>query len=108
MLEVQRQTLTVEEYTEIYISVGWEPWPKDQIAVALKNSMFKVCVKDNGKPVGMGRLVGDGVYCDIKDIAVSPSYQGKGIGKMVMDEIIEHIRMSTPKGYGICVQLISM
>ena len=107
MFEVKRQSLTVDEYIEIYLSVGWKPWPKEQISVALANSTFTVCVKDRGKPIGMGRFNGDGMYCDIKDIAVSPSYQGKGVGKMIMDAIIEHIRESTPRGHNVCVQLIS-
>lgn len=107
MFEVEKQSLTVEDYIEIYSSVGWALWPIEQISVALTNSMFTVCVKDNGKPVGMGRLVGDGIYCDVKDIAVSPGYQGKGVGRMIMEAIIAHIRETTPKGYGICVQLIS-
>ena len=107
MFEVQKQSLTVEEYIEIYSSVGWELWPKEQIAIALTYSKFTVCVKDDGNAVGMGRFVGDGIYCDVKDIAVSPSHQGRGVGRMIMEAIITHIRETTPKGYGICVQLIS-
>ena len=107
MFEVQKQSLSADEYIEIYLSVGWKPWPKEQVSTALSNSTFTVCVKDGDKPIGMGRFVGDGIFCDIKDIAVSSSYQGKGIGKLIMDTIIEHICESTPKGHNICVQLIS-
>ena len=107
MFEVQKQSLLVDEYMEIYSSVGWKLWSKEQISAALANSTFTVCVKENGKPIGMGRFVGDGIYCDIKDLAVLPSYQGKGVGKLIMDTIIEHISESTPKEHNVCVQLIS-
>ena len=107
MYEVQKQSLTVDEYISIYKSVGWKLWPAQQISIALANTIFTVCVKHNGKPVGMGRLVGDGLYYDVKDVAVLPSYQGKGIGKIIMEAILSYIRESTLKENSVCVQLIS-
>lgn len=36
----------------------------------------------------MGRIVGDGaIYFYIQDIIVIPSYQGRGIGLLIMNEI---------------------
>ena len=45
---------------------------------------------DNHKPVGMGRIVGDGaVICYIQDLIVIPSYQKKGVGRMIIDRLVK-------------------
>lgn len=108
MFEVCKQLLTSDEFIELYSSVGWQPPLKEQVSAALANSNFTICVKDNGKPVGMGRTIGDGaISYYIKDVAVLPTYQGKGIGKIIIKGIFDYIKQTTPKGYGVCVELIS-
>lgn len=55
---------------------------------AFENSCPVVFVFDNEVLIGVGRAISDGAYqAAIYDIAVLPSYQGKKIGKMIMDEI---------------------
>ena len=108
VFEVCKNSLTTSEYTEIYLSVGWEPMIEEHASIALENSSFTACVKDNGKPVGMGRVIGDGIkFYVIYDVAVCPDYQGKGVGRIVIDSILKYISAAIPKGYGACVQLIS-
>lgn len=61
---------------------------------AFENSYTVVFVYDDNKLIGFGRAISDGVYqAGIYDVAVIPEYQGKGIGKM----IIEHIIASIPQ-----------
>ena len=44
-------------------------------------------------PVGIGRVIGDGrVAFFIKDVATVPDRQGKGIGSMVMEQLMAYIR----------------
>jgi len=59
----------------------------------LANSLASVMVKnDDDKPIGMGRVIGDGgCFCQIVDICVLPEYQGKGIGKLIMEKLMEFI-----------------
>jgi len=55
---------------------------------AFENSYRVVFVFDNEMLIGVGRAISDGAYqAAIYDIAVLPSYQGKKVGKMIMDEI---------------------
>ncbi|WMM25229.1 GNAT family N-acetyltransferase [Tissierella sp. MB52-C2] len=64
--------------------------PKDEVAseIGLNNSIFIVTLRDCDKLVGMGRIIGDkGCFYHIVDTAVAPSYQGKGLGKLIMSEI---------------------
>ena len=38
----------------------------------------------------MGRIVGDGaVICYIQDLIVIPSYQKKGVGRMIIDRLVK-------------------
>lgn len=108
MFKIYKQALTSDEFIELYSSVGWEAPLKEQVSIALANSNFTICVKDNDKPIGMGRIIGDGALSYyIKDVAVLPEYQGKGIGKLVIQGIFDYIEQTTPKGFGVCVELIS-
>ncbi|WP_097028124.1 GNAT family N-acetyltransferase [Clostridium peptidivorans] len=59
---------------------------------AFENSYTVVFVYDDDKLVGFGRAISDGAYqAGIYDVAVIPEYQGKGIGKMIIQHIIAAI-----------------
>ena len=68
-------------YLSLREAVGWKALTEEQAQKALQNSLVTVLAIDDGKPVGMGRIVGDGaVICYIQDLIVIPEYQGKGLG----------------------------
>lgn len=54
----------------------------------MNKSSFVYSVSDQGKLVGMGRIVEDGVMCMFYDIIVHKDYQGMGIGKMIMNNLL--------------------
>ena len=56
----------------------------------------------------MARVIGDGIYYLIVDVLVDKSYQGKGIGKKIINEIIDEIDSRTKKGQTCFINLISM
>ena len=59
---------------------------------AFENSHTVVFVFDNDLLVGFGRAISDGEYqAALYDIAVSLDYQGLGIGKIIVQNIINHI-----------------
>ncbi|MCR4377632.1 MAG: GNAT family N-acetyltransferase [Rhodospirillales bacterium] len=54
------------------------------------NSMFKLFVHQNGKLVGAGRALADGVDCSyICDVAVLPNHQGAGLGKEIVTRLLK-------------------
>lgn len=62
--------------------------PED-LEKAFSNSMFKCFVKESGKLVGVGRALADGIDCSyICDVAVLPSHQGMGIGKSIIENLV--------------------
>ena len=92
----------------MYRSVGWESPCIEQIETALNNSYAKFVAYDGDKPVGMVRIIGDGgMSFYIKDYAVIPEYQSKGVGKALMQFLEDYIRNSMPKDWVVSLELIS-
>lgn len=57
----------------------------------------------------MARTIGDmGLCYYIKDVVVIPEYQHKGIGRMMIDEILAFIRENGASGTDITVELCAM
>ena len=63
------------------------------LETAFSNSMFKFFVRSDGAVVGAGRAVADGVDCAyLCDIAVHPSHQGTGLGKELIQRLVDRCR----------------
>ncbi|GFZ29799.1 N-acetyltransferase [Clostridium zeae] len=108
MIEIKRGILTPEAFIDLVEAVGWGHPSIEQVDSAIKNSLYNVCVIDEDKIIAMGRLFGDSsMSYFIKDLVVSPSYQGMGIGKLIVDDIISFIKDKTPKGWKVCIELMS-
>ncbi len=100
--------LTPELFLELYRSVGWDAPGRGQVERALKNTLVNFTAYDGEKPVGMVRLLGDGgMSFYVKDFAVIPAYQSKGVGSALMDAVEEYIRKSIPKEWAVSLELIS-
>ena len=107
-MEVKNNILTEETFIELYSSVGWEPPCEAQVRLALQNSLATFTALENGKPVGMVRLIGDGgMSFYIKDFAVHPDYQARGTGKMLLRALEQFIRDSIEPGWAVSLELIS-
>ena len=68
-------------YFELRTSVGWNNFSVQQAEKAIAGSVYFVLAKDGDLPVAMGRVIGDGMYYVIVDVAVRPEYQGKKAAK---------------------------
>ena len=64
--------------------------PADDLELVFSNSRFKCFVFDDSKLVGVGRALADGLDCSyICDIAVHPDYQGTGLGKEIVQYLVQ-------------------
>lgn len=60
-----------------------------ELQVVFTNSRFRCFVRDDGRLVGVGRALADGMDCSyICDVAVLPSHQGAGLGKAVVQKLV--------------------
>ena len=80
----------------VYEKVGWfAPKLKSDIAEKFKiafNNSYRVSVvmDSNLHPIGVGRLISDGVqYGSIFDVVVLPEFQKMGVGKAIMTDLME-------------------
>jgi ribosomal protein S18 acetylase RimI-like enzyme len=54
------------------------------------NSRFRCFVREGGKLIGAGRALSDGADCSyICDVALLPSYQGHGLGKAIVQRLMD-------------------
>lgn len=59
------------------------------LKTAFTNSIYRCLVYEDGKLVGAGRVLADGVDCAyLCDVAVLPSHQGRGIGKQIVAKLV--------------------
>ena len=95
MIELKENRLDVKTYLELRDSVNWKKITKEQAQTALSRSLFTVCAYEDGVPVGMGRIVGDGVIIDyIQDLVVRPEVQSCGVGRMIIRSLIDYVKKS--------------
>jgi len=79
-----------DEMSELYRIAPLGTKSGNWLKTAYSNSMFKTLALDGGRIVAAGRAVADGVDCSyLCDIVVHPSYQGSGLGKELIQRLID-------------------
>lgn len=88
MLEFTENLQDVDTYLGLRAAVDWKKLTRAQAEKALKNSLYILTVFEDGKPVGMGRIVGDGaVICYVQDLIVIPEKQKDGVGCVILKKL---------------------
>jgi ribosomal protein S18 acetylase RimI-like enzyme len=83
---------TVKEYHRLCQAVGWEHVGAEATETGLRNALFSVCMIHKDQVIGCGRVVGDGgIYFYIQDIIVLPEFQGRGLGRRIMDAVMGYL-----------------
>jgi GNAT superfamily N-acetyltransferase len=96
--QLSERAPTLGEYQAICTAVGWAPVINFGVAEqALRNSLYYVIATYAGQAVGMGRIVGDGaIFFYLQDIAVLPEHQGRGVGRLIVEQLMAFIANSAP------------
>jgi len=108
-LTIKYNELTAEEFIFLWETV-WGAGPSlEQTQLAMEHTLFRVSVYDGNQIVGMARVIGDmGLDYYIKDVIVRPEYQKKGIGRLMINEILQFINDHGVHGTEIFVELCAM
>ncbi|MDO6654394.1 GNAT family N-acetyltransferase [Anaerobacillus sp. 1_MG-2023] len=88
---------TSDEYVRLCLSVGWNNMNFSVAEKAVHQSIYATTVSYGDEVIGMARIVGDGgMYFYIQDFVVHPMHQGKGVGKMLMDQLFSYLKEHAP------------
>ena len=108
-LTIKHNELTAEEFILLWETVWGEGPAPEQTRLAMEHTLFRVSVFDGDRIVAMARVIGDmGLDYYIKDVDVRPEYQGRGIGRMLIGEILQFINDHGVEGTDIFVELCAM
>ncbi|HNW02972.1 MAG TPA: GNAT family N-acetyltransferase [Burkholderiaceae bacterium] len=78
-----------DELTALYRAAPLGNKNPSGLKTAFSNSLFRCFAYKDGKLVGVGRALADGVDCSyICDVAVLPSHQGTGLGKEIVSRLV--------------------
>ncbi len=106
---IKQNELTAQEFIELWETV-WDQGPApEQVRLAMEHTLFRVSVWDGGKIVGMARMLGDmGLNYYVKDVVVRPEYQHRGIGRLMMDQLLQFVNDHGVRGTEIFVELCAV
>lgn len=104
----ETKNINLEDILNLYKANEWSSADKPtQLHKALLNSETLITAWEDNKLVGLGNAISDG-YLTVyyPHLLVLPEYQGKGIGKMIVDKMQEryrdfHMQMLTADGKSV-------
>lgn len=86
-----------EEYLALRAAAGLSAMSPEGARLGLPASWCAVCLRREGELVGMGRVVGDGgLFLFVVDIAVAPAWQGQGLGRRIMQALMDEVHERAP------------
>lgn len=86
---IRHEVPSVEDYLALRREAGLSPFSVEGASKGLPHSLFAVTLYEGETLIGMGRVIGDGgCFAQVTDIAVKPSHQKRGLGKVIMQEIM--------------------
>lgn len=107
-IQLVDNALEARDFIHLRVVAGFMETPLPQAEKALKNGLFSVVALCDGKVVGMGRLVGDGImYWYIQDVVVMPEYQGEGIGKAIVEKLVHYAETNSLPGTKATIGLMA-
>lgn len=105
MIATYKNDLTVSDYCNLRKSVAWSAISENIVCRAIEKSDFIISAVVDNFTVGMARLITDGTQALIMDVIVHPNYQGNGIGKTLVNKVMEYLNCSLLEGQHLLVNL---
>jgi GNAT superfamily N-acetyltransferase len=79
-----------DELSDLYRVAPLGIKPPDALRTVFGNSMFRCLAYADGRLVGAGRALADGLdWAYIADVAVHPDEQGRGLGKEIIRRLVD-------------------
>ena len=104
---VCRQLPTAREYIDLRAKMGWGAIDEEIAVKTLQAAAFTVCLRRNGRLIGIARVMGDDVmYFFLADLIIDPEFGGGGHGDRLMREVTAYFDRSAKPG--ATITLIAM
>ena len=91
------KTADTEQLKYLFNQTGW--WDEEDNEIPeimekiIQGSFCFALAQMDDRVIGMGRAISDGVRdAYIQDVAVLEEFRGKGIGVLIMDEIVKYLK----------------
>lgn len=108
-LVIKHNELTAEEFIFLWETVWGDGPSLEQTRLAMEHTLFRVSIYDGNEIVAMARMIGDmGLDYYIKDVVVKPKYQGKGVGRLLINELLKFVKENGISDTNIFVELCAM
>nr|YP_009369995.1 conserved hypothetical plastid protein [Boldia erythrosiphon]ARO90683.1 conserved hypothetical plastid protein [Boldia erythrosiphon] len=93
------KNINLQDLEKLCNSVGWIKRPFRKIKIAITNSfvLISILCKQNGKIylIGFARATSDHAFnATIWDVVIHPNFQGIGLGKVLIKEIVNNLKYS--------------
>ena len=92
MIKIDQRQLNQADALALYQAVGWNMYTRDpkKLERAIAQSLSVLGAYDGDQLVGLIRAVGDGeTILFIQDLLVLPSYQRQGIGRQLVNALVD-------------------
>ncbi|CAK9225783.1 unnamed protein product [Sphagnum troendelagicum] len=90
-IHMSRDDINLDKLNSLFVMVGFPRREKGKLLRALEHtvSLLWIHEKKSGSIIGFARATGDSIFnAIIWDVVVDPSYQGLGLGKVMMERLI--------------------
>ena len=90
---IKNAAVSPDDYNELREKSGiGNKKSKENVKVAIENSLFITSIYDDDKLIAMARVVGDGaISIVVTDVMVDSEYQKNGLGRVLMNEINKYL-----------------
>src|SRR5512146_2468535 len=97
-IEIRDSLPDAAEYFDLFESTGWNReygLTAQELHEAVRGSWCLLTAYDDGRLIGTGRVISDGVFHGlIVDLIVRPDYQRRGVGTIIMQQLLDRCRAS--------------
>jgi GNAT superfamily N-acetyltransferase len=94
---------SIDDYLRLLRVAGLTPRSETAARAGLPQTVAAAVVRCDGRAVGMGRAIGDGLFFLVVDIAVEPEHQGQGLGKAIVASLMDALRALAPAEAYTCL-----
>jgi GNAT superfamily N-acetyltransferase len=92
------------EFIELRKIMGSPHVDEEAASRTVSGALFTVCVRQDGRLLGLARVVGDGVlYFYVSDVVVRPELRGGGYGVLLMEAVLGYLKRAAHPGAMIVV-----